>query len=65
MVFEKVGTLRYHALWAYTAIITPSILLDKIPIDSVNALIAVLAPVAFVITADVVKHRNDSSDTAQ
>jgi hypothetical protein len=59
MVFEKLGNLRYHALWAYTAIVLPSVLLDKIPVENVEALAAILAPFALVITADIVKHRND------
>lgn len=59
MVFEKLGSLRYHALWAYAAIVAPAILLDKIIVNDVNSFAAVLAPVALVITADIIKHRND------
>lgn len=58
MVFEVAGRLRYHALWAYAAIVGLSIGLDKIPIDDIQALAVLLAPIAFVITADIVKNRN-------
>lgn len=60
MVFEKLGSLRYHAIWAYTIIVTPAILFDKIPLESVEAVAAVLSPFALVITADLIKHRNDT-----
>jgi len=58
MVFETAGRLRYHALWAYTAIVGMSIGLDKLPLNDFQALITVLAPIALVITADIVKNRN-------
>jgi len=60
MVFEKLGSLRYHALWAYTIFITASVLLDKIVLSSDQAVAAIVAPLALVITADLVKHRNDT-----
>ena len=50
--------LRYHALWAYTALVGLFVALDKIPIDDLTSLAAILTPVAFVITADVIKNRN-------
>tara|TARA_R110002167_G_scaffold100958_3_gene263296 strand:- start:1207 stop:1392 length:186 start_codon:yes stop_codon:yes gene_type:complete len=58
MVFEIAGRLRYHALWAYAGLVGLFVGLDKIPIDDLTSLAAVLAPVAFVITADVIKNRN-------
>ena len=61
MVFEIAGRLRYHALWAYTGLVGLFVALDKIPIDDLTALATVLAPVAFVITADVIKNRNISN----
>ena len=60
MVFEKLGNLRYHATWAYTIFITSGVLLDKIPVESIQAVGALVAPLAFVITADLIKHRNDT-----
>ena len=61
MVFEKAGRLRYHALWAYVAVVLPSILLDKLPVEDVEGLALVLAPIALVITADIIKNRNSIS----
>jgi hypothetical protein len=58
MVFEVAGRLRYHALWAYAALIGIFVGLDKVPIDDFNAAAALLAPIAFVITADIIKNRN-------
>jgi hypothetical protein len=58
MVFEQVGRLRYHALWAYTALVGLVVGLDKVPIENLQALAVILAPIAFVITADIVKNRN-------
>jgi len=58
MVFEQAGRLRYHALWAYVAVVLPSILLDKIVVSDLQALGIILAPIAFVITADIIKNRN-------
>jgi hypothetical protein len=61
MVFEIAGRLRYHGLWAYTGLVGLFVGLDKIPIDDLSALVAVLTPIAFVITADVIKNRNISN----
>ena len=58
MVFELAGRLRYHALWAYTALVGLFIGLDKIPIETVEGLAIVLGPIALVISADIVKNRN-------
>lgn len=65
MVFEQAGRLRYHALWAYTAIATAGLLLDKIPINSLEGAAALLAPIAFVITADLIKNRNAVTPTVK
>ena len=61
MVFEQLGRLRYHALWAYTAITALAIGLDKVIIDDLQAFAVILAPIAFVITADIIKARNSVS----
>jgi len=61
MVFELAGRLRYHALWAYTALVGLFVGLDKIPVDDLTSLGALLTPIAFVITADVIKNRNVTS----
>ena len=66
MVFEQAGRLRYHALWAYTAVVALSIGLDKIVVSDIQALAVILAPIALVITADVIKNRNKiASDKAK
>lgn len=64
MVFEQAGRLRYHALWAYTALTGLFVALDKVPIDDIQALGVVLAPIAFVITADIIKNRNKITDSS-
>jgi len=64
MVFENKGSLRYHALWAYTGISAIALLLDKIPLPDVQALSVVLGPLGGVILADIVKHRNDVNATS-
>ncbi len=61
MVFEQAGRLRYHALWAYVAVVLPSILLDKIVVTDLQALSLILAPIALVITADIIKNRDSIS----
>jgi predicted branched-subunit amino acid permease len=58
MVFELAGRLRYHALWAYAALVGLFVGLDKIPVDDVQGLALILAPVAVILTADVIKNRN-------
>ena len=52
------GNLRYYALGAYTGLLALFVLFDKIELDATTA-IAALAPIAVLIGADVVKHRND------
>ena len=50
--------LRYYALGAYTGLLALFVSLDKIVLDATTA-VAALAPIAAVITVDVIKHRND------
>lgn len=61
MVFEIAGRLRYHALWAYTVITALAIGLDKVVVDDIQAFAVILAPIALVITADIIKARNTVS----
>jgi predicted branched-subunit amino acid permease len=58
MVFELAGRLRYHALWAYTALVGLFVGLDKVPVDDTQGLALVLAPIGLILTADVIKNRN-------
>ena len=51
------GKLRYYALGAYTGLLALFVLFDKIVLDTTTA-VAALAPIAAVITVDIVKHRN-------
>ena len=50
------GNLRYYALGAYTGLLALFIGLDKITLDE-NTAIALLAPIALVLGADMIKHR--------
>ncbi len=50
--------LRYYALGAYTGLLALFVLLDKIVLDETSA-VAALAPIAVVITVDIIKHRNE------
>lgn len=52
------GNLRYYGLAAYTGLVALFVALDKIVFDQTTA-IALLAPVAILIGADYVKHKND------
>ena len=52
------GKLRYYALGAYTGLLALFVVLDKIELDATTAT-AALAPIAVLIGADVLKHRND------
>jgi hypothetical protein len=52
------GNLRYYGLGAYTGLVALFVALDKIAFDQ-NTAIALLAPIAAVIGADYLKHRND------
>jgi len=59
MVFENKGALRYHALYAYTGLVALFVALDKVAIESIETLVAILAPIGLLLGADIVKHRND------
>ncbi len=50
--------LRYYALAAYTVLAGLFVALDKIDISDPTIAIAVLSPVAIVLGADVIKHKN-------
>tara|TARA_R110000796_G_scaffold31247_1_gene83095 strand:+ start:141 stop:314 length:174 start_codon:yes stop_codon:yes gene_type:complete len=54
------GNLRYYGLGAYTGLVALFTLLDKIVFDQTTA-VAILAPIAIVIGADYIKHKNDSA----
>jgi len=49
--------LRYFALAAYTGLAALFVGLDKIDISDPSIAIAVLAPIAVILGADVIKHR--------
>ena len=61
MVFEKLGSLRYHGLWAYTVLAGIALVLDKVPLPDIQALAILLGPIALVIAADVAKHKSDKT----
>ncbi len=50
--------LRYYALGAYTLLAGLFVGLDKIDISDPTIAIAVLAPVAVILGADVIKHKD-------
>lgn len=52
------GNLRYYALGAYTGLISLFVALDKVPMSEEVA-IAFLAPIAILIGADYLKHKDD------
>ena len=54
-----VNNLRYFALGAYTGLIALWTAFDKIALDESLA-IGLLAPVAVVIGADYLKHKDDN-----
>ena len=54
------GNLRYYALGAYTGLIALWSVAGKLAMDETTA-IALLAPIAIVIGADYIKHRNDNA----
>jgi hypothetical protein len=54
------GNLRYYGLGAYTGLIALFTLLDKIVFDQTTA-IALLAPIVVIISADYLKHKNETS----
>lgn len=55
------GNLRYYGLAAYTGLVALWTGTGQIPLDQ-NTAIALLAPVALIIGADYVKHKNDKKD---
>ena len=52
------ANLRYFGLGAYTGLVALFTVLDKIAFDQ-NTAVALLAPVALLIGADVYKHREN------
>lgn len=52
------GNLRYYALGAYTALIALWTATNQIALDDTTA-VALLAPIAIVIGADYIKHKNE------
>jgi len=52
--------LRYYGLAAYTGLVALFVGLDKLDISDTTVAVAVLAPIAIVITADIYKHRADT-----
>ena len=53
------GNLRYYALGAYTGLIALWTATGKIALDEASS-IALLAPIAILIGADYIKHKDDS-----
>ena len=60
----ELGDLRYHALWAYTGLTALLTVTDKLPLGTVEAAVAILAPIGLVIAADIAKYRNSISKRA-
>jgi len=54
----QLGSLRYHAMWAYSGIIAGMVFLDKLTLTAETA-VMVLAPIVGILSADYLKHRND------
>ena len=52
------GNLRYYALGAYSGLIALWTAMKQIALDETTA-IALLAPIAIIIVADYIKHKND------
>lgn len=52
--------LRYFALLAYTGLAGLFVGLDKVDVSDPTIAIALLAPIAVILGADVVKHRNET-----
>ncbi len=50
--------LRYYALAAYTILAGLFVVLDKIDISDPTTAILVLSPVAVILGADVIKHKD-------
>lgn len=60
IISMDIGKLRYHALWAYTAILSGMVFFDKLAVTPEVAT-AILAPIAVVVGADIYKHREDAT----
>jgi hypothetical protein len=54
------GNLRYYALGAYTGLVALWTATNQIALDEASS-VALLAPIAIVIGADYIKHKNDSA----
>jgi len=54
------GNLRYYALGAYTGLVALWTATQQIVLDE-SVAVALLAPIAVVVGADILKHRNDSA----
>ena len=54
------GNLRYYALGAYTGLIALWTATSQIALNETTA-IALLAPIAIVIGADYIKHKNETA----
>jgi len=55
------GNLRYYALGAYAGLIALWTVTGKLAMDE-TAIIALLAPIAVVIGADYIKHKDDGKE---
>jgi|TARA_R110000824_G_scaffold73064_6_gene186205 hypothetical protein len=53
------GNLRYYALGAYTGLVALWTATNQIVLDDTTS-IALLAPIAIVIGADYIKHKNEN-----
>jgi len=54
------GNLRYYALGAYTGLIALWTATNQLALNETTA-VALLAPIAIVIGADYIKHKNQSA----
>ncbi len=54
------GNLRYYALGAYTGLVSLWTATNQIELNETTA-VALLAPIAIVIGADYLKHKNDKA----
>jgi hypothetical protein len=54
------GNLRYYALASYTGLVALWTATNQIALDDTTA-VALLAPIAIVIGADYIKHKNEKA----
>lgn len=54
------ANLRYYALGAYTGLVALWTATQQIPLNETTAT-ALLAPIALVVGADILKHRNNTA----